>query len=234
MENTNGKVVLKLGGSLLFDSDLAVDTPRIQEFIEFVKANASVIDCVIVGGGKIARLYINALRSARENNSLQDLLGIRVARLNALAMAMLAGPEVTYQGVPGSIEEVLQIKSTAPGKVVFVGGFEVGQSTTSVACEVAESLEAAKLVIGTDVDGIYTSDPNKDPSAVKLDQATTAEVAEILGSNTNQMAGEYRVLDTVSLSIIARSKIPTRIVKGDLPVLEAAIRGDEVGTLILP
>jgi uridylate kinase len=227
------KHVVKIGGSLLFDDKLNVNTARIKEFVEFIKANQERIDAVVVGGGKVARLYIDAVKAVHPNEAVQDQLGIESSRLNAHAIAALVGPEVAYQGVPGSIEEMLRVKSAVPGKVVFLGGLEIGQSTTSVACEAAEALELP-LVIGTDVDGIYTKDPDKYKDAKKLDEVTTAEVAKILGLGNfaNQQAGEYRILDNVSLGIIARSKIPVRLVKGETKALAAALAGEKVGTLV--
>jgi uridylate kinase len=230
------KHVLKIGGSLLFDDDMNVNIERIQEFVGFIEKNAAFIDCIVVGGGKIARAYINAIKEVHTNEAIQDLLGIKVSRLNALAIAALAGPALAFQGVPESIEALLRIKSEIPDKIVFMGGLEVGQSTTSVACEAAEALEAASLVIGTDVDGVYTKDPNKYDDAIKLDEATLAEIATILdlGNATNQQAGEYRILDNVSIGIIARSKFPVRIVKGDVQNFEAVFSGEAVGTLVKP
>ncbi|MBN2152068.1 MAG: UMP kinase [Candidatus Lokiarchaeota archaeon] len=227
------KYVVKIGGSLLFDDKLNVNTSRIQEFVEFIKANEKRIDAVVVGGGRVARLYIGAVKAVRPNEAVQDVLGIAASRLNAQAIAALVGAEVAYQGVPGSIGELLRVKSAAPGKVVFMGGLEVGQSTTSVACEAAEALERA-LVIGTDVDGIYTKDPDKHKDAKRLDEVTIAEAARILGLGdfANQQAGEYRILDNVSLGIISRSKIPVRLVKGEAKVLAAALAGEQVGTLV--
>nr|MDO8109812.1 UMP kinase [Candidatus Sigynarchaeota archaeon] len=229
-----GKHILKIGGSLLFDDKLNVNTAKVQEFVEFIKKNAGRIDCVVVGGGKIARLYIDAARAVHANEALQDMLGIKVSRLNAIAIANLAGPAVAYQGVPESIAELVRLKSALPGKVVFLGGMEIGQSTTSVACEAAEALEAESLVIGTDVDGIYTKDPDKYKDAKKFDEITLAEVTKILdlGSAANQQAGEYRILDNVSLGIIGRSKFPVRVVKGETKTFEAAFAGNKVGTLV--
>jgi uridylate kinase len=231
------KHVVKIGGSLLFDDKLNVNTARIQEFVEFIKANQERIDVVVVGGGKVARSYIDAVKAVHPNEAVQDLLGIKVSRLNALAIANLAGMDFAYQGVPESIEELMRIKSMLPGKVVFMGGLEIGQSTTSVACEVAEAL-ARPLLVGTDVDGIYTKDPNKHKDAKKLDEVSTAEVAKILGldlaGSANQQAGEYRILDNVSIGIIARSKVPVRIVKGEIKAFEAAMAGEQVGTLVKP
>ncbi len=227
------KHVVKIGGSLLFDDKLNVNTAKIKEFVEFIKANEKRIDVVVVGGGTVARSYIGAVKAVRPNEAVQDLLGIKVSRLNALAIAGLVGADLAYQGVPESIEELLRVKSAAPGKVVFLGGVEIGQSTTSVACEAAEALERPR-VIGTDVDGIYTKDPDKHKDAKKLDEVTIAEVAKILGlgSFANQQAGEYRILDNVSLGIISRSKIPVRLVKGEAKVLAAALAGEKVGTVV--
>lgn len=219
---------------MLFDDDMNVNIERIQEFVGFIEKNAAFIDCIVVGGGKIARAYINAIKEVHANEAVQDLLGIKVSRLNALAIAALIGPALAFQGVPESIEALLRIKSEIPDKIVFMGGLEVGQSTTSVACEAAEALEAKSLIIGTDVDGIYTKDPNKHEDAEKLDEVTLAEVARILdlGSAENQQAGEYRILDNVSIGIIGRSKFPVRIVKGDITIFEKAFAGEEVGTIV--
>lgn len=221
---------------MLFDDDMNVNIERIQEFVEFIGKNATSIDVIVVGGGKIARAYINAIKEVHANEAVQDLLGIKVSRLNALAIAALVGPALAFQGVPESIEALLRTKSELPDKIVFMGGLEVGQSTTSVACEAAEALEAASLIIGTDVDGIYTKDPRKHEDAEKLDEVTLAEVATILdlGNGANQQAGEYRILDTVSIGIIARSKFPVRIVKGDVKNFEAVFQGEAIGTLVTP
>lgn len=230
----NDKKVLKIGGSLIFDDDVAVKKEKVSDFIELIKKSKNKVDCVVVGGGKVARIYINAYRDLKDNQAIQDELGIKVSRLNALLLASLVGADIAYQGVPESIEELVKVKSMVPDKIVFLGGMEIGQSTTSVACQAAESLEAGALVIGTDVDGIYTADPDKDPGAKKLDEVTLEEVAKILklSSAGNQAAGEYRIFDNVSLGIITRSNIPIRIVLGDIPTLESALSGKKVGTLI--
>ena len=228
------KIIMKIGGSLLFDSDMQVRKENIFSFIDFIKNKVEKIEAVVIGGGKLARLFISVVTSKKSNQAIGDLFGIKVSRLNALTLATLAGSRVAYQAIPTSIEEVLRVKSLLPDKIMFLGGLEVGQSTTSVACEVAEALGTRMLVIGTDVDGIYTKDPDAYPDAEKLDEVTLAELRKILGidGGENQAAGEYRILDAVSSSIIMRSGLRVRVVKGDVEVLEAAIKGGDVGTLI--
>lgn len=213
-----------------------INLESIQELVDFIRRNAKHISCVVIGGGMIARIYINIIRGFHPNESIQDLIGVKVSRLNALTVASLVGPIAAYQGIPESMDDLLKIKSVLPDKVVFLGGMEVGQSTTSVACEVTEALEATSLIIGTDVDGIYTKDPKKFDDAEKLAEITLDDAMKVLdlGNTANQHAGEYRILDNVSIGIIGRSKIPVRIVKGDVESLEAAIAGMDVGTIIRP
>ncbi|MHA1369884.1 MAG: UMP kinase [Promethearchaeota archaeon] len=227
-------IVLKIGGSLLFNDDLTMNLSRIKEFSDFIQHNADLLECVVIGGGKIARSYIDTHRQLQENQAFEDLLGIKVSRLNALFISSLVGNSLAYQGVPESVEELLRIKSLNPEMIVFLGGLEVGQSTTSVACEITEAINASKLLIGTDVDGIYDKDPEKFKDAKKLDVISIPEIRTILGLNghENQMAGEYRILDNISLSIIARSKLSVQIAKGNVKALQKAIDGEKVGTII--
>ena len=68
-------IVLKVGGSLLFDDDLTARKNQIQNFASTLQ-KAPNITAVIVGGGKIARTYINAARLLNANESICDILGI--------------------------------------------------------------------------------------------------------------------------------------------------------------
>jgi uridylate kinase len=98
-----------------------------------------------------------------------------------------------------------------------MGGLQPGQSTTSVALEVAEYLEANELILLTNVDGIYDKDPKNFKDAKRFDQLNYEDLQKIIikVSEANQAAaGEYRIFDTVSLQILKRSKIKTLIISG--------------------
>ena len=98
-----------------------------------------------------------------------------------------------------------------------MGGLQPGQSTTSVALEVAEFMNAEELVILTDVDGIYDKDPKKFDEAKLLKRLTYKELQEIIFNSfgdTQAAAGEYRIFDAVSLQILKRSNIKTIIMSG--------------------
>ncbi|MHA1793455.1 MAG: UMP kinase [Promethearchaeota archaeon] len=230
------KIVLKIGGSMLFSEDLSLNLKEIEDFLTVIKNNHEKIQCVVVGGGKVARAYISALKTFNHNEAIQDLLGINVSRINAFLLAAIAGFDFAYQGVPTSIKELLEIKSANPDKIVFLGGLEVSQSTTSVACEAAEALNVKQIIVGTDVDGIYNKDPNKFNDAIKLNDVRLDEIMEILQINKakNQSAGEYRILDAVSIGILKRSEITVQVIKASKDNFEKALNGQIVGTKINP
>ncbi|RLG06650.1 MAG: UMP kinase, partial [Thaumarchaeota archaeon] len=137
-----------------------------------------------------------------------------------------------YQEIPESLEEIIEYASL--GRIVVAGGLQPAQSTTAVAALAAEALKAEKLIIATDVDGVYTSDPKKDPDAKLLEKVTLSKLEEIL-SESPHIAGEYKLIDMLALKILRRSKIRTIVLNGNKPEnLEKAIRGEKIGTLITP
>ena len=212
---TGKKIVIKIGGSLLFTEDKKINSKKISEFCTIVKSSKFFDKPVIVcGGGIIAREYISAVRSFKGSEALCDIFGIELSRINArLIISKFSG--TAYPQVPKSMEE-LSI-AILFDKIVLMGGLQPGQSTTSVALEVAEFIRADELVILTDVDGIYDKDPKKFKDAKLFDQLNYDDLQKIIikASEANQAAaGEYRIFDTVSLQILKRSKIKTLIISG--------------------
>ena len=183
---------------------------------------------IVVGGGEIARAYIEALKLVNSNNSHMDLLGIEAARLNARLLAYALYPHA-YPEPPASIEEAVRLSLL--GKMIIMGGLQPGQSTAMVAALLAEALRAKLLIIATTVNGIYTSDPRKDPSARLLKRITYKEAREVLHQSIKP--GHYELLDFQALNILERSTIPVRVIHGGEPEnITRAIHGEDVGTLI--
>lgn len=208
-------VVIKIGGSLLFNEDKNLDSKKIVEFCKIIKSRPNFDKIVIVcGGGIVSREYINAVRSFKGNEALCDLFGIEISRINS-KLIIAALQDIAYPQVPKSIEEL----STAIllKKIVVMGGLQPGQSTTSVAFEVAEFINADELVVLTDVDGIYDKDPKRFNDAKLLKSLNYNELQEIILNSTGDKqaaAGEYRIFDTVSLQILKRSKISVIVMSG--------------------
>ncbi|UCD02265.1 MAG: UMP kinase [Promethearchaeota archaeon] len=209
------KSVIKIGGSLLFTEDGELNKEKIQRFCQiFKKMNYFGTHVIVCGGGKIAREYINTVRFFHGNETLCDTFGIDLSRINS-KLLISAFKDFAYPLVPKTMEEL----STALlfGKIVVMGGLQPGQSTTSVALEVAESIRADELVILTDVEGIYNKDPKKFDDAKLLRNLTYAELQEIIiksSGDKQAAAGEYRIFDAVSLQILKRSKIKIRVMSG--------------------
>ncbi len=225
------RVVLKIGGSLLFDGT-SFNTSRVKNFAQMV-ASTPEIQAIIVGGGSIARIYIQGARALGASEAECDLLGIATSRMNAQLLIRAIG-DSAYPRVPESIEDFAKARAT--GKIVVAGGLQPGQSTTSVAVIIAEFQHADRLIVLTDVDGIYDKDPRKMPNAKRFSSISIDQLLKILqaGAGDRQVAaGEYQIFDPVSAEIVKRSKLPVLIMSGqDLAQVSRAIKNPaaDIGT----
>ncbi len=194
-------------------------------------AGEGLLAAVVVGGGRLARSYIEAaLEAGLANRSMLDMLGIEAARLNARLLAYLLHPH-SHPEPPRSLWEALQAAAT--GRIVVAGGFQPGQSTAAVAALLAEALQADLLVLATTVDGVYTSDPRRDPNARRLPRLTYQQLLRVLEQSLEP--GRYELLDPLAVAVLERSRIPSRVVDGSDPENVArAARGEPVGSLVEP
>ena len=229
-------IVIKMGGSLLFNKNGDIDTEKVNKFVEIIKKSKN-ISAIIIGGGIIARKYISAARTNGVNETFLDLLGIDVSRTNARFLISLMNNSV-YPKVITNVEDAMVALSM--GKLIISGGFIPGQSTTTVSLEIGEALNCENLLVLTDVDGIYDKNPKEYPDAKKFDSMTISQIEEVLintGSDKQAAAGEYRIFDSVSLQILKRSKIQVRLLNGnnfnDLnTIIKQNNKGIGIGTLI--
>lgn len=218
------KVVIKISGKFISP----LDSPKVKDY-------ATILDglysrnhkiAVVVGGGKIARLYID---QAPDSQGIKDFIGIEASRLNALLLALHM--KHSYKKVPKSLNEVVELLSTE--KVVVCGGLQPGQSTNAVSLTLAELLRADLVVNATTVDAIYDRPPHL-PGAKKFERIGYDELWEILSKETwLQEPGRYELFDMLSLQLAKRSKIPIAVVNGSKPenVLKAIEEG-VYGTLV--
>jgi uridylate kinase len=183
---------------------------------------------LVAGGGETARHYISTGRKLGIDESMLDDLGLRAARLNAELLVGGMG-ELAYPTVPESMDKAAEAFSS--GKVVVVGGFHPGHSTNAVAALMAERIHANLFVNATDVDGVYTADPSRDPTARLLRRITTSQLRKMFGDG-EMHAGTYELLDLLAVNVIERSKIKTIILKCDSSSIAKAMKGEPVGTLV--
>ena len=222
------KAVLKLGG-FAFDSGPSMS--KIGAYAKVIKSFSSRNQIVVVtGGGSLARSYVAAARELGASEFVCDQIGIHVSRLNARLLLASLG-DSAFPEVPERFEDL--VKDVGSGLIVVMGGIQPGQSTNAAAALAAEAMHA-DLVNATDVDGVYTADPRKDPTARKLDVVTPEELMRILAAEGTR-AGEYALMDPVAIQVIRRSKIPVTIVDGRDPMnIDKALHGKRIGTKVVP
>lgn len=223
------KVIVKLGGHLFPDK---LDTSRIIAYSKVItELHASGHQIVIViGGGRVARQYIDAARTLGASEFICDILGIEVSRVNAQLFITSLGDIACTQPIT-SLKQALRVSES--DRIMVLGGLQPGQSTNAVAALVAEAFRADLLVNATDVDGVYSADPDEVPYAKKLDVISPKNLLHLLLSKSVK-AGSYALFDPVAIKIIERSRIPTRIINGRDPAnIIAAVQGKAIGTLIV-
>ena len=211
-------IVLSFGGSVLLSKDVDVEYLfRLADLLRKLSSKNKIY--VIVGGGSVARTYINLGRNLKFTEDVLDSFGIEVTRVNAKMFAHLLG--ISNQEIPATTDEAKQIKKP----IVVMGGTTPGHSTDMVSAELAEKIKAVRFVNATNVDGIYDKDPHKYPDAKQIREISVQDLIQKYGTKWDS-AGKNIAIDGPALAIIKRAKIPTSIVNGKrLDQLENALTG---------
>ncbi len=223
------KVVVSLGGSVLVpDED---DARYLADLAALLRRVSGVVKVfAVTGGGRIARYYIETGRRLGAPERHLDELGIGITRMNArLLAAALRGranrePATTYA-------EAARLGRRYP--IVLMAGTRPGHTTDRVSASLARFVGAARIVNATSVDGVYTADPSTHPAASLLERMSFEELVRLAGERHDR-AGPNVVFDPVAARVLARDRIPLRVVRGrNLEALEAALLGKPFhGTLV--
>lgn len=225
------KFVLKIGGSLLFDSEqnLNIDHfSKIAEVIQQLKHEEHEL-IVVVGGGVLAKKLVEKGKALGANRDALDQLGIAATWVCAQLM-ITALEENTY---PRPIMTEQQLKNLIDSnKLLVLGGLQPGQSTNAVAATVAEIIGAEVLVNVTDVDGVYDHDPKHSMKAKLLSKITLNELRDIVSSLANE-PGAYPLFDKRALDIVERAGVEIWFANGSNPQnIIHAINDGKIGTRV--
>ncbi len=223
---------MKIGGHLFSgEGGLSVDWVR--------RAAAILIAChklgekwvIVVGGGLGARVFIRAARELGASETVCDEVAIAVTRIHAKLFIQALGGAA----YPNVVESVQDLRSALVSRDVAVaGGFWPGQSTFAVAAYCAETIGAHKMLMATNVEGIYDKDPRIYRDAKVIRQIKYSELRRLM-EGSPQTAGEYRLVDSVGLSILERSKITLAIIDArDLQKLRDGLTTGYAGTIVEP
>lgn len=215
------RVVLSIGGSTI--------NPEGKPSMPFLKAISKLLKesehefGILTGGGSIARVYANAARELGASEYEADAIGITSTRQNAqLLIAALAGAGVdVFRHVITDFEDAKGRKS----KAVVMGGTIPGITTDTDAVLLAEAIGAKRLINISNVEGIYDSNPAKNPKAKKFPKMSYNQLIKLAADNDSRSAGTHFVFDMLACKLIARSKIETHFVSGDLGDIKSAIDG---------
>jgi uridylate kinase len=220
-------LVMKLSGSVF---NFKTSSKSLKEYAQvLLDIQARVQPVVVSGGGIIARHYVNLARSLGADESSLDEMGIEISRLNAKLLSAALGDSV-YPVIPTNLEEISI--ACQSGKIVVSGGLHPGQSTNATAALICEKIKADRFLNATDVDGIYDSDPNKNPRAKMFKEITIKKCLDLLNTESTQ-AGNYDLMDIVALKVIERSKIPTWVIKSDPRIIRnLVLKNSKTGTRI--
>ncbi len=219
-------LVIKLGGSLFKKPDT-----KLVEWLHGLTSRLLPLKnysfAFVVGGGSVSSKYVNLARSLGLSAYDQDLLGIDSARLNARLLGLLVGTPEVAKSIDIAREQLKE------GYIPVMGGTVPGHTTNAVSALLAEAL-GYQLVSLTDVNGIYDSDPKKNPRAKLIRKMTHAQLVEMAAKYDTRKARAHFVFDLLAAKIAARSNIRVVIADGnDLDNLMSIVKGKKfVGTVI--
>lgn len=229
------RVLLKLSGEALAgDRGFGIDPPVVDRITEEVKAihRLGVSLGVVIGGGNIVRGttasergmdrvsadYMGMLATIINALAIQDLLerkGIETRVMTAIRMEELAEPYIRRRA----------IRHLEKGRVVlFAGGTGNPYFSTDTAAVLrAIEMDADVVIKATKVEGVYTADPTADPEAEFIPDISFQEV----------VARDLRVMDAAAVSLCRENDLPIIVLNlEDQGAVQAAIRGERVGTLV--
>lgn len=229
------RILLKLSGeALMGDKQYGIDASRLQQYVDEIKEvkDLGIEIAIVIGGGNIFR-GVQAEDSGIDRVQ-GDYMGMLATVINAMALQSALEKAGLYTRLMSGIkiEEVCEpfikrraVRHLEKGRIVIFGA-GIGNpyfTTDSTASLRAIEMEADVVLKGTRVDGVYTADPEKDPSATKYPSISFQEVYE-KGLN---------VMDMTAFTLCQENNLP--IIVFDMNKegnLKAIVAGEEVGTLI--
>ena len=221
------KIVISLGGSLLTKELTPENFKNYADVLKRLKEKGHKL-IVVCGGGKVCREYRDIAKKFKPSNELLDWIGIEATHLNALTLIAALGEDA----YPFSLRTVEEVKKNFNDKILVCGGNLPGCSTDYDAALFAQAIKADLLINATDIDGVYSSDPKKDPNAKKFDKLSYDEFEKIMLKNP-QTPGEYRFFDLKATRLIRKIKIKTIFIDGrDPEEIIRAVEGKHHGTIV--
>ncbi|MFH1182843.1 MAG: UMP kinase [Candidatus Moraniibacteriota bacterium] len=214
-------IVIDLGGSILSPKLGQINFRLLSNFKKIIrKESRKKRFIVVVGGGGLCRAYQNRAREINiKSNEDLDWLGIRSTQLNAEFLRVFLG-DLAFPELILSEKQKINWKRG----ILVSGGWQPGHSTDYIAMKLAKTYKAEKVIIGTNIDYLYDSDPKKDPKAKKIKRVSWSDFYKT--ANHKWEPGMNAPLDPKAARLGKKIKIPLLFLNGkNLPNLAKAIQG---------
>lgn len=229
------RILLKLSGeSLMGQQGYGIDVQRLKEYAQQIKeiADMGVQIGIVIGGGNIFRGLSGAGKGFDRVKG--DQMGMCATVINSLALSSAldaAGQKnrvltaIRMEPIGEFYSKWKAIEAMGQGQVVIMSG---GTGSPYFTTDTGSSLrgieiEADVMLKGTRVDGIYTADPEKDPTATKFHDITYQEVIQ----------RGLKVMDITATAMCMQNDLPIYVFNMDiLGNLKKVIEGKEIGTLV--
>lgn len=229
------RILLKLSGEALMGNlQYGIDPERLKEYAQDIKAiiATGVQVAIVIGGGNIFRGVAGASKGMDRVQG--DHMGMLATVINGLALQ----GALEDQGIPTRLQSAIKINEVAEpfikrravrhlekGRVVIFGGGTGNPYFTTDSAAVLRAIEINADVIlkGTRVDGIYSSDPEKNADAVKFEFISFEDV----------LKKGLKVMDTTAFTLSQENELP--IIVFDMNTrgnLMKVISGENIGTKV--
>ena len=229
------RVLLKLSGeALMGEVDYGIDpkvlTRLAEEIGDAVDTGAEV--AIVVGGGNIFRGLSES--AAGMDRAQADYIGMLATVMNALALQEALEHQgrftrvmsaIDMQSVAESYIRRRAVRHLEKGRIVI---FAAGTGNPYFTTDTTAALRALEvncevIMKATKVDGVYDSDPKKNPDAVKFDELDYMDV----------LNRGLKVMDSTAISLCMDNQLPILVFNMETPGnIERAVRGETVGTLV--
>lgn len=229
------RILLKLSGeALMGDRQYGIDPKRLSEYADEIKevVEKGIEIAIVIGGGNIFRGVSGA------SNGMDRVQGDHMGMLATVINGLALQSALEEKGIQTRLQSAIKINEVAEpfirrramrhlekGRVVIFGGGTGNPyfTTDSAAVLRAIEIEADVILKGTRVDGIYTSDPEKDKTATKFDTITFKDV----------LKRGLKVMDTTAFTLSQENELPIVVFdmnkKGNLLKL---VSGENIGTVV--
>lgn len=229
------RILLKLSGEALAgESGFGIDPTEVESIASRVKEvhDTGVEVAVVIGAGNLWRGKQGLERGM--DRATADYMGMLGTVMNALSLMDALERAGAYTRVMSAIEmraiaepyiRRRAIRHLEKGRVVIFGAGTGNPyfSTDTAAALRATEIEADVVIKATKVDGVYDSDPNKNPNAKKFEQLTYIDV----------LNRRLEVMDSTAISLCMDNHLPILVLNlWDETALLRALRGEVVGTLV--